>query len=387
MPTGTRSIARIDRASTRSITPKPPRVQKPDTIASRRSTHASSERETRPERVTIRTATRPLLARVFEIAEELTHVELLVLLALHSFADAQSGEAFPTHQTLARRARLGVRSVRRALVTLEKKRLVTHQRRGRTSNTYCVVTDFDVRPSGHAGRREAASVADQKRPAWPTEVPKEESREGETPVAPSKGALPAGVSLGAVELDRTSSVDPRTAAPEATTPLEAPSPAGADASVELPETALDTECATRPAGLYETAMADREGISVEEYRRRCAAARVSEIPDNGGKSSPKIREDAQATAKRNKARAEAKRTPPGEEWVPSEHVLAALDAGVKMGGPTANVDTIPKGCPYCHDRAQAEQAADGAGRRSCRTGRRSGLPPTTTQAATHEARH
>ena len=40
MPTGTRSIARIDRASTRSITPTPPRVRITDTFVSRRSKRA-----------------------------------------------------------------------------------------------------------------------------------------------------------------------------------------------------------------------------------------------------------------------------------------------------------------------------------------------------------
>ena len=52
----------------------------------------------------------------------------------------------------------------------------------------------------------------------------------------ASGALGTGV-----ELDLASYVVPRTAAPEAPTPLDAPPPAGADDPVELPETALATD--------------------------------------------------------------------------------------------------------------------------------------------------
>ena len=349
MPT-TRSIARIHRASQSSINPPPTRVRQPDTFVSPRLNRVEKVGKAQE------TDKRPPATRWAEVDKSLTAAQWATWMALNTFAGVD-GEAFPTQETIARRSRQGVRTVGRALVGLESGGLVEHQRRGRTSCTYRVVIDFPVRPKRQSGKRESAAAAEQSRPLRPTEGTTEGASQGETPEAPSKGALPAGVSLGTVELDRTSYVVPRTAATEAPTPLEAPPPSGADASVERPETALGTDGAIRPAGLYETALAERDGISVEDYRLRCAAARVADVPDTDGASSPKIRADAQATAKRNKARSESKRTPPGEGWVPGPGVFP-LRFAEKLT--PASVDSPHAGCPHCGDRG-----ADGSSCRRC----------------------
>jgi DNA-binding MarR family transcriptional regulator len=92
---------------------------------------------------------RPAVALVMEHAsEDLTQGEYLVLVAIASYADAD-GRAWPTIESLARRARVTERTVNRAIKTLQEigELEVESRASGRRSNSYvvAVATRDDLR--------------------------------------------------------------------------------------------------------------------------------------------------------------------------------------------------------------------------------------------------
>ena len=79
-----------------------------------------------------------------EISADLSITEWAVWMALRTFAD-EGGTAWPTRQSIARRCRGSVATVKRALRKLEKCGLILARTRGRHSTTYALATALTVR--------------------------------------------------------------------------------------------------------------------------------------------------------------------------------------------------------------------------------------------------
>ena len=227
----------------------------------------ASARASKPERVD-RVADRPDKARAAAVkCGSGTKKALLMILVSH-LSEANGTRCHPSIKRLVDLSEFGRRTVVRGVQEMHDDCIID-----KVSRRHNKVTVYDIvclKPGWAPGQKRHSGTSRSARAA-PSEVPErhpEGTREGTTEDVRTAGPLRArdhddensplpskephaaqpkaqrnasGALGTGVELDLASYVVPRTAAPEAPTPLDAPPPAGADDPVELPETALATD--------------------------------------------------------------------------------------------------------------------------------------------------